>query len=124
MDKVVLTKDEFVKIVAERSTIPSDISRIMKYVESIFMLQSDEDRPVYIFEVDFDKMDSDNFATLNDCLRYLKVAAVLVPKKSVKYLGEVTPQSMGIKGKINELRNSIRRMFAIINEYGDDEDGR
>lgn len=124
MGDVVLTRDEFVRAIAERSDVPSDISRIMKYVESVFALQNDEGRPIYVFEVDLDRIDDESLLVLDDGLRMMNVAAILVPKKSVNYIGEVTPQSLGIKGKIDSIRAKIKDLYRMIAVMGKDEDGR
>lgn len=123
-DKVVLSRSEFVKILAERSDAPSDISGIMRYVESVFMLQGEDDRPAYIFEVDFDKLDLDGFVELDEGLKLMQVAAVLVPKRSISYLGEVTPKSLGIKGRIDAIREKIKELCGFVARYGGDEDER
>lgn len=123
-DKVVLSRSEFVKILAERSDAPSDISGIMRYVESVFMLQGEDDRPAYIFEVDFDKLDLDGFVELDEGLKLMQVAAVLVPKRSISYLGEVTPKSLGIKGRIDAIREKIKELCGFVARYEGDEDER
>ena len=117
MDKVVLSKDEFVRVIAEHSDVPSDISRIMKYVESVFVLQNDESRPAYVFEVDLDNIDDEHLVILDRGLKYMKVTAILLPKKSITYLGEVTPQSLGIKGKIDAIRGRIKSFLMSIADY-------
>ena len=124
MDKVVLDRDEFVRIIAEHADVPSNISVMLRYVESVFVLQSDDDRPVYVFEVDHTRMSVEDFEMLDEGLRYMNVAALLIPRKSLKCLGEVTPQSIGIKDRVDALRKKIRDMFAYMANLGGDDDGR
>lgn len=124
MDKVVLNRSEFVRVIAERSDVPSDISRLMRYVETVLVLQSDEGRPVYVLEVDFDESDEAYLLILDRSLKRMKVSAVIVPKNSVGYVGEVTAKSLGIKGKVDAAREKLKALIATVMQYGGDEDER
>lgn len=92
--EVVLSREEFAEYLAQRLEEPTDIGRIMRFVDNAFLLQNDVGRPAYIFEVDGD-VSAEDIKYVRDAMQSLGVCACLVPKGLLRYAGTLTPESVG-----------------------------
>lgn len=95
-DNVVMSREEFTDYLLERLDDPSEIGRVIGFIDGIFKVQNDIGRPVYIFEVDKNLAVRD-IEYLQKALTSLGTAACLVPSGIMSYSGQVTSESFGVK---------------------------
>ena len=93
--EIVLGREEFAEYIAERVDDVVDVGRMTRFVQGAFILQNDAGRPAYVLEVDR-ALSKEDVAYLSDALRSIGVCACLVPSGVVRYVGTVTPESMGM----------------------------
>lgn len=98
-----MSRDEFLELIVSRADDVTKVGEVMRFVESVFKLQNDMSRPVYIFEVDQDSMTSEDLALLDMSMNSIGIACVLVPKGIIGYVGEVTSESYGQQNIRTEL---------------------
>ncbi len=94
VNEVVMNREEFAAYLAQRLDEPTDVGRMMRFIDNAFLLQNDVGRPAYVFEVDRD-VSSEDVKYLQDAMKSLGVCACIVPKGLVRYAGTLTPESMG-----------------------------
>lgn len=94
--QIIFDREDLVRLLRSRTDDAVDVGRVTTFLTRGFQVQNDVGRPAYIFEVEPTMTPSD-VQYLEGVLTELGVFAVLVPKKSVEYVGTITPESMGVK---------------------------
>lgn len=104
-DKRVMTRDEFQSYIVEKArengSDPMAVGKTVRFVESVIKLQNDYSRPVYVFEVSPDISRAD-VSYIDDAMKSVGVACVLVPSKSMRYVGEVDAESFGVSSFMDD----------------------
>lgn len=93
MREIVLNRDEFTEYLAERLPESSDIGKMMRFVESAFLLRNDEGRTCYLLEVP-QNVSAADVEYIDRCMVALGCLACIVPQGLVSYGGTVTGDSM------------------------------
>ena len=114
---------EFVQLASERLNLPSDISKMLKYVEGVFILRDNEDAPVYVFEIGR-RTTPDALIVIDAVMRQMNIAACFIPAKKIKYIGKLTAVSMGVLDKVREVKARLKSLFKRFDELEVFEDER
>ena len=107
-DRRLMSREEFGAFLVERADDVTKVGKVMKFVESALRLQNDMGRPVYVFEVDPGIARSD-IHFIDQTMKSLGVACVLVPRKLIGYVGEVDSETMGVVNYQEEFLGIKRR---------------
>lgn len=91
--EVVLTRSEFVRRVQGKLRDKTDIGRMLRFVDSAFVLQGYSDRPCYLLEVEED-ISQEDIEYLDAALASMGVCACIIPRGLVSYGGTLTRESM------------------------------
>ena len=105
-----MSRDEFqsyiVKMARENSSGAINVGKTIRFVESVLRLQNDFTRPVYVFEVS-PSISKGDIAYIDDAMRSMGIACVLVPNGLMRYVGEVDSESFGVKNYMDEYVNGV-----------------
>lgn len=92
--EVVMNREEFASYLSERLEEPSDIGRMIRFIDNAFLLQNDVGRPAYVFEVSRE-ISREDVEYVQEAMRSLGVCACIVPSGIIRYEATLTPESMG-----------------------------